>query len=125
MNHLAPVAFLLAQAAPGGAFGQYAGLIFNVAIIFAIWYFLVIRPQQKQRKSHEAALMGLQKGQQIVTAGGLIAEVIHIKDGMKDGQSVKSLADRVTIRSGESKVVVERGRIAKVLAPDGGDSSAA
>ena len=125
MNHVAPVALLLAQAAPGGAFSQYTGLIFNVAIIFAIWYFLVIRPQRKQRQAHEAALMALQKGDQIVTAGGLIGEVVHIKDGLKDGQTVKGLADRVTIRSGESKVVVERGRIAKVIAADGGETATA
>ena len=120
MNHAAHF-LLLAQAAPGGALSQYAGLIFNVAVIFAIWYFLVIRPQQKQRKTHEAALLNLQKGDQIVTAGGLVAEVVHIKAG----QTGKGLEDQITIRSGESKVVVERGRIAKVVSSAGSGSTSA
>jgi preprotein translocase subunit YajC len=113
---------LLLQAAPGGGLGQYTGLIFNVALIFAIWYFLVIRPQQKQRRSHEAALLNLHKGDEIVTSGGIVGEVIHIKDGTKDGQPAKTLDDRVTIRSGESKLVVERGRIAKVVTSSAGSS---
>jgi preprotein translocase subunit YajC len=115
---------MLAQAAGVGGLGAYSGLIFNVAIIFAIWYFLVIRPQQKQRRSHEAALMALHKGHEVVTTGGLVGEVVHIKETLKDGQAVKTLDDRVTIKSGESKVVVERGRIAKVTTPSGGETKA-
>jgi|SRR5580693_678400 preprotein translocase subunit YajC len=114
---------LLLQAAPSGGLGQYTGLIFNVALIFAIWYFLVIRPQQKQRRSHEAALLNLRKGDEIVTSGGIVGEVVHIRDGTKDGQSAKTLDDRVTIKSGESKLVVERGRIAKVVTSSAGSSS--
>ena len=114
MSMFAGFSPLLAQAAPAGGLSQYSSLIFNVALIFAIWYFLVIRPQQKQRKSHEAALMNLHKGNEVVTTGGIVGEVIHIMEGLKDGQATKSLDDRVTIKSGESKLVVERGRIAKV-----------
>jgi preprotein translocase subunit YajC len=105
----------LLQAASPGGLSQYSGLIFNVALIFAIWYFLVIRPQQKQKRSHEAALLNLHKGDEIVTTGGIVGEVVHIKEGLKDGQAAKTLDDRVTIRSGEAKLVVERGRIAKVV----------
>ena len=111
----------LAQAAITGGLAQYSGLIFNVALIFAIWYFLVIRPQQKQRRTHEAALLNLRKGDEIVTSGGIVGEVVHIKEALKDGQSAKSLDDRVTIRSGESKLVVERGRIAKVVTASAGE----
>ena len=120
-----PLAPLLLQGAVPGGLAQYSGLIFNVAIIFAIWYFLVIRPQQKQRRTHEDALLNLHKGDNIVTAGGIVGEVIHIKDGSKDGQPAKTLEDRVTIKSGESKLVVERGRIAKVISSKGGDTAAA
>ena len=112
-----PIFPLFAQAA--GGFGGLTPLIFQFGLIFAIFYFLMIRPQQKQRKAHETALMELTKGVEVVTAGGLVGEVVHIKESLKDGASVKTLDDRVTIRSGESKLVVERGRIAKVLGPNG------
>lgn len=113
---------LLAQAATGGGLSAYSGLIFNVAIIFGIWYFLVIRPQQKQRRAHEAALLNLRKGDEIVTAGGIVGEVIHVKEGLKDGQPVKTLDDRVTIKSAESKLVIERGRVAKIVKSSASDS---
>ena len=116
--------FAQAAAAPPGGFGGYAPILFNVGIIFAIWYFLVIRPQQKQRRAHEAALMALHKGDEVVTAGGLVGEVVHIKEGLKEGQPLKTLDDRVTLKSGEAKVVVERGRIAKVSKTSGGEPKA-
>ena len=112
-----PIFPLFAQAA--GGFGGLTPLLFQFGLIFAIFYFLMIRPQQKQRKAHETALMELTKGVEIVTAGGLVGEVVHIKESLKDGASVKTLDDRITIKSGESKLVVERGRIAKVLGPNG------
>jgi preprotein translocase subunit YajC len=121
MSHFAPFSSLLAQAAPAGGLAQYSGLIFNVALIFAIWYFLVIRPQQKQRRTHEAALLNLRKGDEIVTTGGIVGEVVHIKEAVKDGQPAKTLDDRVTIKSSDSKLVVERGRIAKVVTSSASD----
>ena len=45
-------------------------------MLFAIFYFLVIRPQQKQQKAHAAMLAALEKGDKIITSGGLICEVI-------------------------------------------------
>lgn len=117
MSVALPVFPLFAQAS--GGLGGLTPLIFQFGLIFAIFYFLMIRPQQKQRKAHEAALMSLSKGDEVVTAGGIVGEVVHIKDGLKDGASTKTLDDRVTIKSGESKLIVERGRIAKVLGPNG------
>jgi preprotein translocase subunit YajC len=59
----------------------------------------------------------LKRGDEIVTAGGLIGEVIHIKETTNpDGTSAGSLDDRVTIKSGESRVVIERGKIARINA---------
>ncbi|TKX31749.1 preprotein translocase subunit YajC [Campylobacter estrildidarum] len=45
-------------------------------VLFAIFYFLVIRPQQKQAKDHKQMLDSLQKGDKIITSGGLICEVV-------------------------------------------------
>ncbi len=49
-------------------------------MLFAIFYFLVIRPQQKQQKAHAAMIAALEKGDKIITSGGLICEVIKPED---------------------------------------------
>lgn len=49
-------------------------------MLFAIFYFLVIRPQQKQAKAHKAMLSALSKGDKIITNGGIICEVIKPED---------------------------------------------
>jgi preprotein translocase subunit YajC len=107
-------ALALFQPAPGGGTSPMIGLVFQMAAIFAIFYFLVIRPQQKQRKQQEQRLLTLKKGDEIVTTGGLVAEVLHIKEAVKDGTPAPTLDDRIVVRSGESKLVVERGKIARV-----------
>ncbi len=45
-------------------------------VLFAIFYFLVIRPQQKQAKQHKDMIAGLKKGDKVITNGGLICEVV-------------------------------------------------
>ncbi|EIE1437905.1 preprotein translocase subunit YajC [Campylobacter coli] len=51
-----------------------------LVVLFAIFYFLVIRPQQKQAKAHKQMLESLQKGDKIITNGGLICEVVKPED---------------------------------------------
>ena len=106
-------AFLvLLQSAPGG----FANTFFiQILLIIAIFYFLVFRPQAKQRKSHEDALKNLKRGDRIVTTGGIIGDVVHIRETTKDGAPAPTMDDEVTIKSGESRLVVERGRIAKIV----------
>ena len=102
-------------AAPApAAGGGLAPFLFQIGAIFAIFYFLMIRPQQKQRKAHEASILALKKGDQVVTAGGIVGEVIHIKEGLKDGNPAPGMNDHITIKSGESRLVVTRGRIATI-----------
>ena len=88
-----------------------------------IFYFLMIRPQQKQRKQQEASLFALRKGDEIVTVGGVVGEVIHIKESVVDGSPQKTLEDRVTIKSGESKLVIQRGRVHQVIKSGGTSGS--
>jgi preprotein translocase subunit YajC len=109
-----PLALLLAQIASGSGPTSYLPIVIQFALIIAIIYFVMFRPQQKQRQAHEAALKALKRGDEIVTAGGIIGTVIHIAETTKDG-GTNRLDDRVTIKSGESRLVVERGRIAKTL----------
>ena len=49
-------------------------------LIFAIMYFLLIRPQQKKLKEHAAMLEALRRGDQIITQGGLVGKVVKVKD---------------------------------------------
>ena len=74
-----------AQGAAGGA-GAAGGLISFVPIIliFAIMYFLMIRPQQRKVKEHRAMVEALRRGDQVVTAGGLIGKVTKVEDGKSE-----------------------------------------
>ncbi len=122
---MSPILPLFAQAAPAAAGNPWPQIILQLGLIVMIFYFLLIRPQQKQRKEQENALFSLRKGDEIVTAGGVIGEIIHIKESLKDGAPAKTLEDRVTIKSGESKLVVHRGKVHQVIKPSGSDTTAA
>lgn len=98
---------------PGNGF---LGPVFMYGAIFAIFYFILIRPQSKQRKEHDALIRAVKKGDEVVTAGGVIGEVIHIKESAKgDGSPAASLEDRITIKSGDSRLLIERGKIARII----------
>ncbi|MBE1289057.1 MULTISPECIES: preprotein translocase subunit YajC [Roseobacteraceae] len=58
------------------AFAQFVPLI----LIFAIMYLLLIRPQQKKAKEHQAMVAALRRGDQVVTAGGIMGKVSKVKD---------------------------------------------
>ncbi|MCL5057683.1 MAG: preprotein translocase subunit YajC [Actinobacteria bacterium] len=58
---------------------QYSQLIFIVAI-FAILYFLMIRPQQQRQKKHQEMIRGLKANDSIVTAGGILGAVVKVKE---------------------------------------------
>lgn len=62
--------------AQGSVIGSFLPLI----ILFAIFYFLIIRPQQKQQKAHKAMLESLKKGDQIITTGGLMAVIAKTEE---------------------------------------------
>ncbi len=112
-----PFATLALLQFPGG--NAMVAPILMYGGIFAIFYFLLIRPQQQQRKQHESAILQLKKGDRIVTAGGLVGEVQHIKAAATPGAD-----DEITVKSGESRLIVERGRIAKITSGTGVTSSA-
>ena len=115
-----PVFPALMTPAQGGQ-SSLAPFLLQLGLIVAIFYFLLIRPQQKQRKQHEQALANLKKGDEIVTGGGVVGEVVHIKETFQsDGTSKPMSEDRVTIKSGDTRLIVERGRIAKIIAGMGG-----
>ena len=67
-----------AAASPAGfaAFAQFVPLV----LIFVIFYFLMIRPQQRKLKAHRAMLDAVKQGDEVVTGGGLIGRVTRVKD---------------------------------------------
>lgn len=71
--------------------GQFLPLI----LIFAIMYFLLIRPQQKKMKDHQAMVAGLRRGDKVVTAGGLVGKVVKVLD---EGEVEVEIADGVKVR---------------------------
>ncbi len=56
------------------------GSLLPLIVLFAIFYFLIIRPQQQTAKKHKQMLENMKKGDKIVTSGGLIAEVVKVED---------------------------------------------
>lgn len=64
-------------------------------LIFAIFYFLLIKPQQKKFKQHTAMLGALKKGDEVVTSGGIIGKVVEAD---KDGVTTVEIASGVTVK---------------------------
>jgi preprotein translocase subunit YajC len=70
-----------------------------------IFYMFIIRPERQRRKQHGNMLAALKKGDEITTTGGVIGEIVQMKDS------------RLTIRSGESKLVVDKEQVVRVTTP--------
>ena len=88
------------QAGGGQGASNYMSLVF-IAAVFAIFYFILIRPQQKRAKQHKAFLENLKKGDKIITSGGLYGTITGISD------------DSVTIEIAEKvRVKVDKGTVA-------------
>jgi preprotein translocase subunit YajC len=101
--------FLLA-ADPGlsGALGQ---VLFIFAPLFAIWYFLVIRPQSQQRRKVQDMLANLKTGDRVATSGGIYGTIV----GFRDGTVQLQIANQV-------KVDLARSAITAVVTEEPGDS---
>jgi preprotein translocase subunit YajC len=71
--------FLILAQAPGAGPGGMVQLAFIIGL-FAIMYFIMIRPQQKQLKAHRELISGLKKGDEVITQGGLIGRIQVVSD---------------------------------------------
>jgi|TARA_B110000211_G_C13944367_1_gene493190 preprotein translocase subunit YajC len=78
-------------------FAQFIPLL----LIFAIMYFLLIRPQQKKLKDHQAMVNGLRRGDKVVTAGGMYGKVVKVHD---EGDVEVEIADGVKVRMVQSTI---------------------
>ena len=76
-------------------------------LIFAIMYFLLIRPQQKKVKEHKAMVGAVRRGDQVVTQGGLIGKVTKVKE---DNELEVEIADGVKVRVVQSTLADVRSK---------------
>jgi preprotein translocase subunit YajC len=84
-----------AQAAGATGGGALFANIMPLVLVFAIMYFLLIRPQQKKMKEHKALVEGLRRGDQVVTSGGILGKVVKVMD---DGMAEIEIAEGVKVK---------------------------
>lgn len=90
-----------AQAAGDSGTASLLSSLVPFVLIFVIMWFMLIRPQQKKMKDHRALVEGLRRGDQVITAGGLIGKVTKVKD---DGEIEVEISDGVKVRVVRSTV---------------------
>jgi preprotein translocase subunit YajC len=92
---------LLAAAAAGAAASPPAWISFLPIVgMIAIFWFLIIRPQMKRQKEHQTKIAAVKKGDQVVTAGGLVGKVMKVDDTYVElelGTNVRVKAVKATI----------------------------
>ena len=93
------------EGAKGG--GDFGGIIMLLAI-FAIFYFILIRPQQKKAKEHQELIKNLKKGDEVITSGGIHGKIT----GLTDNIVILEVADKVRIK-------VSRNNIASLKKTEG------
>ena len=74
--------------------------LFPLIIIFVVFYFLLIRPQQKKAKEHKTLLDNLKKGDNVITQGGVFGNIVAVQDQVV----VLEIADKVRIRVARSYI---------------------
>ncbi|HWT08505.1 MAG TPA: preprotein translocase subunit YajC, partial [Roseomonas sp.] len=104
-----------AQGAAGGA----AGIVMQImplVLIFVVFYFLLIRPQQKKMKDHREMLTQLKRNDRVVTAGGIVATITKVKEGSDEIEA--EIAPNV-------RVSLVRGTITSVIRPQAANDQGA
>lgn len=116
--HLVPAWLLIpAQAASGGGM-DWISMLLLFGAMGAIMYFLILRPQQKEKKERESLLTSLSKGDRIITRGGIHGKIVSVDDqvlkvdlGGKTTVTMdkEAIASRVTADSGDSETDKKQG----------------
>jgi len=108
---LAPASLLALPVAQSQGGPPMSVFLLQIAALVAIFYFVVIRPQRKEKQRHQQMLTTLGKGDRVMTNGGILGEIVHATER------------ELTIKTGENtRVVVDRGYVAAKL---GGEEDAA
>lgn len=102
----------MGQPQPGQPAPSPLTSLIPLILLFVIFYFVLIRPQQKKAKQQAAMLKTVKSGDKIVTSSGIIATVVTVKE------------DSVSIRSADAKMEITKGAIAEIRERAGGEASA-
>ena len=102
-----PILMSMVQAAPAGQTGGTTGLLVGIApwlLIFAIFYVLMIRPQQRRAKEHQNAIAAVKKGDEVITGGGIRGKVTKVSDEEAEVEIAQGVKIRV-VKSTISQVL--------------------
>ena len=103
-----------AYAQAGDAGGGFATIL-PLVLIFAVFYFLLIRPQQKKAKVHREMLGSIVRGDRVITGGGIMGKVTKV---VNDQELAVEIAEGIKVR-------VQRSMVAGVISKEGGSSTMA
>ena len=95
----APTAAAAGTAAPPNMIMQFAPMI----LLVVVFYFILIRPQQQRAKAQQKLLSTLKAGDRVVTASGIVGQIITVKD------------KQVSLRSGDAKFEVTKASVTEIL----------
>jgi len=91
-----------AQGGEGGQ-GGLGGMLVPLILMFAVFYFLLIRPQQKKQKEHQRMVAELQKGDRVITSGGIHGVIASVKE------------ETITVKAADNvKLEISRGNVTRV-----------
>ncbi len=94
MSNSLIVTILASAAAPGGG-SAFIVQILPLLLVFVIFYFLMIRPQQRRMKQHQATIAAVQKGDQVITAGGIRGKVTKVADDEVEVEIAQGIKVRI------------------------------
>jgi len=105
--------FLIQNAyAQGTPAGDPFGFLLPMVIIFAAFYFLLIRPQQKKQKAHTALVSSLKAGDEVLTAGGILGVIT----GISEHYAIVKIADNTEIK-------IQKASVSQVVPKDTFDNA--
>ncbi len=94
-----------AFAQEGSAFGNF-GVFFPLVILIAIFYFFIIRPQNKRLKTHRDMVAGLRRGDTVITSGGIVGKIHRVID---DNECLIEIADNVRVKVVKTTISSKQG----------------
>lgn len=106
------IANAYAQSGPAADGGNVAFQLFFLALMFGIFYFIAIRPQRKRQKEHTEMVSSLKKGDEVITAGGMLGKIT----GLDENYASLQVANNVEIKFQRSNIaaVLPKGTIKSV-----------
>jgi preprotein translocase subunit YajC len=97
---LGEIAYAMAPAQGQGGQQNPMSFFIFMALLFAVFYFILIRPQQKRQKEHRQLLGNLKKGDKVITSGGIQGTVV----GLSDTVVTVEIADKVKVKVGKNYI---------------------